>query len=114
MIKSIALNLPFVSRKSSFSFGSVLRISQFLVLVIALAFFFLYVFQVNYYIAERYSLRNSQKELNSLASESKSLEINSLEANSLNKVTTFLEGLDLERVNKTHYIRVLDAKVVTK
>ncbi len=114
MIKAISLNLPFVSRKSSFDFGAVLKLCQLLILLTALALFLLYIFQVNYYISERQSARQYRQELNKLALESKSLEINSLEANSLDNITSSLEGLGLERVNKTYYIRVLDTKVVTK
>ncbi len=114
MIKTLSLNLPFVSKKNSFNHEGVLRAIQFLAVLTVMSLFGLYLLQVNQFIAERYSVQKHQRDLNRLTSESKSLEVNSLEANSLNNITTSLEGLGLERVNKTYYIRVLDTKVVTK
>lgn len=113
MVKATSINLPFV-RSVSFNWNAILGAIQILAIVTALFLFVLYLFQINYFASENYLVRDYQGRLDGLRGATKALEISSLQANSLDSVSSSLESLNLERVDKTHYIRVLDAKVVTK
>jgi len=114
MYKTSSLNLPFAIKTFSLNWKAVLGFIQILVILTALTLFLFYIFQVDSFATEKYLIGDYQKELNKLTIESKALELNSLQANSLNNIIASLEDLNLERVDKTYYIRVLDTKVVTK
>ena len=114
MHKTSSLNLPFAVRTFSLNWKAVLGFIWILAILTVSTLFLFYIFQVDSFATKKYLVRDYQKELNKLTIESKALELNSLQANSLNNIIASLEGLNLERVNKTYYIRVLDTKVVTK
>ncbi|XOB41708.1 MAG: hypothetical protein ACKKMS_03260 [Candidatus Nealsonbacteria bacterium] len=73
-----------------------------------------YIFQVNAMIGETYLIQNYQRKIKELSQENKTLEINFSQANSLSTIETLVKNLNFEKVERIHYIQVLESQVVTK
>lgn len=73
-----------------------------------------YIFQVNKAVSENYLLERHKRKLNEIIQESKNLEINFFQKNSLGNIETLTKNLEFEKVDKVHYIQVLEGKVVSK
>jgi len=73
-----------------------------------------YIFQVNAMIGETYLIQNYQRKIKELSQENKTLEINFSQANSLSTIESLVKNLNFEKVERIHYIQVLESQVVTK
>jgi len=82
------------------------------ILITALLIF--YIFQVNAMISENYLSKSYERKLNEIVKDSKNLEINFSQVNSLKNIETLAKDLNFEKVDKIHYIQVLEGQVVTK
>ena len=89
-----------------------LRVFWLLSALLTITFLVFYIFQVNAEVSERYSIQENQKRIAEISKENQSLEISSAQMNSLDNLTLLLEGLDFEKTDRIHYIRVLDTQVV--
>lgn len=89
-----------------------LTLILFVILIIGLLTF--YVFQVNTEISARFLIKEYQKRATELASQNKILAINSTQNGSLEKMAEIIASQDFEKIDKIHYIRVLEAQVVAK
>ena len=69
------------------------------------------IFQVNSLIAEGYLIKNYEKQLNTLNTENKNLEIQFGKVNSLENLNTLVENLNFEKVDKVYYIKILEGQV---
>ena len=101
------LSLPKFSYFISLKFWLILSI----VLIMSLLAF--YIFQITAVISEGYQVQNYQKKISKLSEENKILEINSMKINSLENIDNRIQGLGFERINKTHYIQILENSMVT-
>lgn len=90
----------------------VLTLILFVILIIGLLTF--YVFQVNTEISARFLIKEYQKRATELANQNKILAINSTQNGSLEKMAEIIASQDFEKIDKIHYIRVLEAQVVAK
>lgn len=115
MINILILNPLFILKRSPFlKWKIILRVFWILSIFSILAFLVFYVFQANAQVSERYLIQKYEKRLSEFSKENKSLGINSVQLNSLNNITTLINELGFEKIDKIHYIRVLDGQVVTK
>ncbi len=73
-----------------------------------------YIFQVNSMIGETYLIQNYQGKIKELSQENKTLEINFSQANSLSIIESLVKNLNFEKVERIHYIQVLESQVVAK
>ena len=89
-----------------------LRLFWFLAVLSAAALLVFYVFQITAAVSKRYSIQKYEKRMSEISRENQNLEISSAQTNSLDNVTAFLGELNFEKVDKIHYIRVLDTQVV--
>jgi len=101
------LSLPRFSYFISLKFWLILSI----VLIMSLLAF--YIFQITAVISGGYQVQNYQKKISKLSEENKMLEINSTKINSLENIENKIQGLGFERINKTHYIQILENSMVT-
>lgn len=83
-----------------------------LILIISLLVF--YIFQINALVSESYLLQSYQKKLNEESLKNEALLINSAQVNSLGNIKKKIQELGFEKVEKVHYIRVLETQIVTK
>ncbi len=90
----------------------VLTLILFVILIIGLLTF--YVFQINIEVSERYLIRDYEKRITELSNQNKILAINSTQNSSLGKMAEIIASQDFEKIDKIHYIRILDTQVVTK
>ncbi|MBZ9569636.1 hypothetical protein KJA16_01805 [Patescibacteria group bacterium] len=81
-----------------------------LILIITLLAF--YIFQFNALTSETYKIQDSQKKINELFSENENLEIKLAKLNSLATIETLIEEFDFEKVDKIHYIQILESQIV--
>ena len=98
----------------SFRWRISLKLFWLLVFLSILLLLSFYIFQVNAAVAERYLIQEYEKRIGEVSKESQNLVISSAKMSSLNKAEELLEALNFEKINKIHYIRVLDTQVVTK
>ncbi|PIR72469.1 MAG: hypothetical protein COU42_01280 [Candidatus Nealsonbacteria bacterium CG10_big_fil_rev_8_21_14_0_10_36_24] len=82
------------------------------ILIIGLLIF--YVFQINTEISVRFSIKEYQKRITELSNQNKILAINSTQNGSLEKMAEIIASQDFEKIDKIHYIRVLNTQVVAK
>ena len=81
-----------------------------LILIITLLVF--YIFQFNALTSETYKIQDSQKKINELFSENENLEIKLAKLNSLASIETLIKEFDFEKVDKIHYIQILESQIV--
>ena len=111
----LILNPPIVFRRSfSIKWRVILRVFWILSVLLILSLLIFCVSQINAEVSEKYLIQKYEKKLSQTLKENQNLEISSVEAGSLENIVVLLEGLNLEKAEKTHYIRVLDGKVVAK
>ncbi len=65
-------------------------------------------------IRETYLIQNYQRKIKELSQENKTLEINFFQANSLSTIESLVKNLNFEKVERIHYIQVLESQVVAK
>lgn len=85
-----------------------------LTIISIFAFSVFYIFQVNAEVSERYLIQKYEKEINELSKENKSLEVGLAQVASLDKVVEQVASLNFEKIDRIHYIRVLETQVVAK
>jgi len=121
MNNSLILNPPFVLKNSLFLKGKfTLRrfYSVGILLIIILSVF--YIFQANAEVSKKYLVWQYENELNQVLSKNQNLIINSVHLNSLDGVAALLEEpaksgeLSFEKIDKIHYIQILDTRFVAK
>ena len=111
-----ALTYPVSQRLSflpKFSYFISLKFWLILSIVLIMSLLAFYIFQITAVISEGYQAQNYQKKISKLSEENKILEINSMKINSLENIDNRIQGLGLERINKTHYIQILESSMVT-
>jgi len=112
MNNSLTLNPSFINM--SFRWRISLKLFWLFVFLSILLLLAFYIFQVNAAVSERYLIQEYEKRIGEVSKESQNLVISSAQVGSLDKAEELLEALNFEKINKIHYIRVLDTQVVTK
>ncbi len=112
MNNTLILNPSFIN--ISFRWKISLKLFWLLSFLSIAALLVFYIFQVNAAVSERYLIQEYEKRIGEVSKESQNLAISSAQVGSLDKVEELLEALNFEKINKIHYIRVLDTQVVTK
>jgi len=122
MNNTLTLNQPFALKKKLFFKGKfVLRKFCFggaFLLIIILSIF--YIFQANVEAREKYLFQRYENQLIQSLKENQNLIISSIQTNSLNNIVGLLEeqvqsgGRNFEKVDKIHYIQILDTQFVAK
>ncbi len=108
----LVLNHPLVLKPLKWSFF--LRIFWILSIISIITLLVFYIYQVNAGVSESYLIQKYEKNIAEVSKENQNLGISAVQINSLNNITALLEPLNFERIDKIHYIRVLDTKVVVK
>ena len=67
------------------------------------------IFQITTYISSQYLLKNYQEQIQKLAQENRNLEVASLRNISLENIEEKISEIGFEKVDKIHYIQVLEA-----
>jgi len=73
---------------------------------------FFYIFQQNSLISEGYSIQKYQRNLNKLSEETKTLEFNFSQTNSLNLIKSEIDELGFEKVDRVHYLKTSGSQIV--
>lgn len=115
MNTTLVLTPSFVLR-NNFSLKFKILLGTFCILSVLVMMLLLvyYIFQVNTEISERYSLWEMERKVSEISKENKTLEINSSQVNSLEKLTELLDNLNFQKSDKISYIRILGNQVVAK
>lgn len=96
-----------------FSFLVNVRFLAALGIILIISFLAFYIFQITNVISKGYQVQNYQEKITELAEQNKILEINSAKINSLENIDSQIQNLGFERVDKIHYIQLLEGSVVT-
>lgn len=111
----LILNPPFIFRSSlSLKWYLGLKVFRFLSVILIIGLLAFYVFQINTEISARFLIKEYQKRATELANQNKILAINSSQNGSLEKMTEIIASQDFEKIDKIHYIRILDTQIVAK
>lgn len=74
----------------------------------------LYIYQTNVEISDRYLIEDYTKKISTFSKENKVLEISLARAGSLDKLAQVVEPMNFEKIDKIHYIRVLNTQAVAR
>jgi len=109
----LILNPSFIFRSSlSLKWHLGLKVFRFLSVILIIGLLAFYVFQVNTEISARFLTKEYQKRVAELTNQNKILAINSIQNGSLGKIAEIIASQDFEKIDKIHYIKVLDTRVV--
>lgn len=92
--------------------GIFFRVLFFTFIIVGLLVFC--VFQLNALTRDIYFIQNYEKKINQLSEENKNLEIELLNAKSLQNIKTLIEELNFERVGKILHIKISEDEIVVK
>jgi uncharacterized protein YxeA len=73
-----------------------------------------YIFQVNALTRETYLIKNYEKNLAQLSSESETLKVDFSKVNSLTNLENYLQNGNFEKVTQVKYIQILETSVAAK
>ena len=88
--------------------------SKLLIALLIIGLLGFYVFQANAEISERFLVEEYDKKIQELSKENKVLEIGFAKNGSLDRMKELASSLGLEKVDKIHYIKVVETQVVAK
>ena len=83
-------------------------------LIIIFVLLTFYILQINAEVSQQYQVQQYEKKISEISKENQELEIKLTQANSLEQITGFLGVSGFEKVDKIHYIKILDGQVVAK
>jgi len=89
-----------------------LKLFWVLSLILILILLIFYIFQFNVLTSTSYKIQNSQKKINEFSVENENLEIRLAKLNSLANIETLIKEFNFERVEKIHYIKILESQIV--
>lgn len=89
-----------------------LKVFRFLFVILIIGLLTFYVFQVNTEISARFLIKEYQKRAAELTNQNKILTINYTQNGSLGKIAEIIASQDFEKIDKIHYIKVLDTQIV--
>jgi hypothetical protein len=73
-----------------------------------------YIFQVNALTRETYLIKNYEKNLAQLSSESETLKVDFSKVNSLTNLENYLQNGNFEKVTQVKYIQILESSVAAR
>jgi len=82
--------------------------------ILIITFLFSYIFQVNALAEETYHIQDYQNKISAISQENDTLLTSSLKQNSLSNIETLIKDSGFERIQKIHYIQVLERQVVIR
>ena len=90
------------------------KISYAIFPFLVFSFLFILFFQINTLVKERSLLKSYTGKIIRLSKENEDLEMNLINKNGLGNVEKIAQGLNFEKTEKIHYIRVLESAVAAK
>ena len=121
MDNSLTLNHSFILEEKAFlrkklNLNRLFFTGIFLMVVLSV----FYIFQANNEISKKYLITQYESELSNLSKKNQDLTVNSIQINSLNGSAELLEqpnkenGLNFEKIDKIHYLKILDTRFVSR
>lgn len=83
-------------------------------IVLLFVLIFISVLQTNLEVSEKYLVKECSKKIVELSGENEVLKIASAQSASLDSVIALVQPLNFEKIDKIHYIKVLDNQVVVR
>ena len=111
MENTLILNPPII-RNLSLKWKISLKFCWISSLILIISLLVFYIFQLNLLFSQTYLIQNYEKNLEQLSKENATLEINSIQANSLGGIEAQIKELGFEKIENIEYIRVLESTVV--
>lgn len=107
------LNLPFpivnnFSLKPRFN----LKFLTIISFILVISLFCFYIFQINGLTSKNYQIKKFQDKIKELSVENENLEIQLTKLNSLASIENLVSNFNFEKVDKIHYIQILDSQMV--
>jgi cell division protein FtsB len=108
-----ALNFPIlINRSFPFKLKFNLKFLLIFSFLLIISLFAFYIFQFNYLTSENYQIKRSQDKIKELSAENENLEIQLTKLNSLSSLENLISGQNFEKIEKIHYIQILDSQMV--
>lgn len=105
LIQSISeINLPKINLRKLFILGTIF--------ISALIIF--YIFQISKITKSTFLISEYEKEVANLSQQNKDLEAGLFYGNSLSSLETAINKLNYEKINKVHYIQIMDSEVAVR
>lgn len=100
-------SLPKISYSINLKFFIILS-AIFIILFLAF-----YIFQIGTVISSGYKIQSYENKIEQISGENKILEINSAKINSLANIDSKIQTLGFEKIDRIHYIQILENSMVT-
>jgi len=108
-----ALNFPIlINRSFPFKLKFNLKFLWIFSFLFIISLFAFYIFQFNYLTSENYRIKESQEKIKELSAENEDLEIQLTKLNSLTSLENLISSQNFEKIDKIHYIQILDSQMV--
>ena len=107
------LNFPIsINRGFPFKLKFNLKFFWIFFFILTTSLFVFYMFQFNYLTSENYQIKKSQEKIKELSAENENLEIRLTKLNSLTSLEDLISSQNFEKIEKIHYIQILDSQMV--
>lgn len=90
------------------------RLFLILISVFLLSLLSIYIFQINALTKASFSILNYEKKISELSRKNKNLKTYFSQTNSLAKLESLFQELNYEKVDRVHYLRILEEVVAAK
>lgn len=105
LIQSISeISLPRINLRKVFILG-------FILITVLVAF---YIFQISEITKSTFSISKYEKEITVFSQQNKDLETNLFDGNSLTNLETAINNFNYEKINKVHYIQIMDNEMAVR
>ena len=107
------LNFP-ISINRGFPFKLKFNLKFFWIFssILIISLFALYIFQFNNLTSGNFQIKKSQEKIKELSAENENLEIQLTKLNSLTSLEDLISSQNFEKIEKIHYIQILDSQMV--
>ncbi len=107
----LAVNTLTLSKSNHLCFFNIFKITASILIFLL---FVAYIFQINTEISEKYLVRQQERKVAELLTETRGMEMVLTQEGSLQALMPVLQTMEFEEAEKINYIQVFDQKVVIK
>ncbi len=107
----LAINTLTFSKTNHLHFFNIFKVTASIIIFLL---FVTYIFQINAEISEKYLLRQQERRVAELLTETRGMEMTLAQRGSLQALMPALEKMEFEEAGRINYIQVFDQKVVIR
>ncbi len=107
----LALNSLTFTKSNHLHFFNIFKVT---ISILIAVLFITYIFQINTEISEKYLIRQEERKIVELLTETRGMEMALAQKGSLSKIMPALQAMEFEEAEKINYIQIFDQEVVIR